>query len=587
MKLKFRKILALVMTVAMVATTVTFTAGNTLQAEEQSTAPAVSQETSEPAKAEPAESEKSEPVTETQKIVVESDSAADSDSDRESTESEPAEVDSNQAADEEQEKQAEEQEEIKMPSQHFSDRAGNGITVDVSAPEGAFPEGTTMKVTAVSHAKAVSMVEDTVDGVQDANGVDITFFNDGKEIQPEKNISVKLGNAGVDGDNFSVYHVGNNKSVDKVTDNASTNGASFKADDFSIYIVVGQEETQVIPDSLKVNFRFVNSSRSELGAPDTVYIEKNEQGKYEIEYTIPEFEGKTAESVDCYGADFAISSDGTKVTATVDAAEDDSVQQEASCDIIYVSQKAEYTVKHVFEKEGADSDTPESERFEARADVPDITLEGEIGTETEATAQVINGFTAQEIDQEIISGDAEQPTVVTIKYDRNKYFLTYDTQGGSYVKGKTISYGSSVDVYSKNDSKLTCTKEEHTHSAVPAASANNNKGKTIGCYTSTWPWGSWNYEWVLSCNKNEHTHDSSCYSSAISSPIPSRQGYTFGGWYSDAGCTEEAPQTIDSVEGDYTVYAKWVPKNVNYTVVVRKENVDGSYSFVTSSTKTA
>ena len=581
MKHTIRKALALFMTIALVATTITFTAGNTLQAEEQAPQE-VSQETSEPAidnapetKSEP---EKSEPVTEKETVVLDSDSADDQNADQENTETASADEDLT----------AEEEENAaKMPAQKFSGKAGNGITVNVSAPEGAFPEGTTMKVTAVSHAKAVAMVEDTVDGIQDAKGVDITFYKDGKEIQPKKNISVKLGNAGVDGDSFSVYHVGDNQSVDKVTDNASAEGASFKAGEFSIYIVVGQEDEQAVPDSLKVKFRFLNSSLGELEAPDTIYVEKNEQGQYVIEYTIPQLEGKTAERVDCYGADFEISSDGIKVTATVDAAEDDSVQQEASCDIIYVSQKAKYTIKHVFEKEGASSDTPENKRYEARADVPDITLEGEIGTETEATAQVINGFTAQEIDQEIISGDAEQPTVVTIKYDRNKYFLTYDTQGGSYVKGKTISYGSSVDVYSKNDSKLTCTKEEHTHSAVPTASANNNQGNTIGCYTSTWSWSSWHYEWVLSCNTEEHSHDSSCYGSAISSPIPSRQGYTFEGWYSDAECTEEAPQTIDSVEGDYTVYAKWTAKNVNYTVVVRKENVDGSYSFVTSSTKTA
>lgn len=575
MKAKFRRAIALIMTVALVATTITFTAGNTLKATDE---PGETVATEQKAETAPAP-EQTEPVKETQSVVVESDSAADSDSGKESAESETAEDGNEPSSDEE-------KDDIKMPAQQFSDRAGNGITVSVSAPEGAFPEGTTMKVTAVNHAKAVSMVEDRIDEVQDANGVDITFYKDGKEIQPEKNISVKLGNAGVDGDNFSVYHVSDNQSVDKVTDNASADGASFKAGEFSIYIVVGQEETQDIPDSLKVKFRFLSSSYGELAAPDTIYVEKNEQGKYVIEYTIPELEGKTAESVDCDGADFAISEDGKTVTATVDAGEDDSVQQEASCDIIYVSQKAEYTVKHVFEKEGAAADTPENEKYEAKADVPDNILIGEIGTETKAVPQVVNGFTAQDIDQEIISGDSEQPTVVTIKYDRNKYFLTYDTQGGSYVKGKTISYGSSVDVYSKNDSKLTCTKEEHTHTAVPSQSASNNKRQTIGCYTSTRN-GSWSYEWVLSCNKNEHTHDSSCYGSAISDPVPTRQGYTFEGWYSDPECKIEAPQTIDSVEGDYTVYAKWAAKEVNYTVVVRKENVDGSYSFVTSSTDTA
>ena len=187
MKHTIRKALALFMTIALVATTITFTAGNTLQAEEQAPQE-VSQETSEPAvdnapetKSEP---EKSEPVTEKETVVLDPDSAEDQNADRESTETAAADEDLT----------AEEEENAaKMPAQKFSGKAGNGITVNVSAPEGAFPEGTTMKVTAVSHAKAVAMVEDTVVGIQDAKGVDITFYKDGKEIQPKKNISVNGG----------------------------------------------------------------------------------------------------------------------------------------------------------------------------------------------------------------------------------------------------------------------------------------------------------------------------------------------------------------------------------------------------------
>lgn len=42
-------------------------------------------------------------------------------------------------------------------------------------------------------------------------------------------------------------------------------------------------------------------------------------------------------------------------------------------------------------------------------------------------------------------------------------------------------------------------------------------------------------------------------------PDPTREGYTFGGWYTDAGCTT-AYEFSTPVTGDLTLYAKWTPK---------------------------
>lgn len=38
---------------------------------------------------------------------------------------------------------------------------------------------------------------------------------------------------------------------------------------------------------------------------------------------------------------------------------------------------------------------------------------------------------------------------------------------------------------------------------------------------------------------------------------PEKKGYTFSGWYKDAGCTEQWNFETDSVEEDVTLYAKW------------------------------
>ncbi len=238
MKMKFRRILALTMTVVLVVTTIIFTAGNTLKAEGEDPAevalPVTEQET-EPAP----EPEPAEPATDKQELAVGDDNA--SVGDEEAVTEEPTEPTEPTEATEE---------EVNMPAQSFSQTAGNGIRVSVSAPEGAFPEGTTMTVSAVSRAKAMSLVEDAVENAEDAKGVDITFHYKGKEIQPEKNISVKLGNAKVKGDDFSVYHV-DGGAVEKVTNNATSNGATFKTDEFSVYIMVGKDRTYRVSYNLK------------------------------------------------------------------------------------------------------------------------------------------------------------------------------------------------------------------------------------------------------------------------------------------------------------------------------------------------
>ena len=39
---------------------------------------------------------------------------------------------------------------------------------------------------------------------------------------------------------------------------------------------------------------------------------------------------------------------------------------------------------------------------------------------------------------------------------------------------------------------------------------------------------------------------------------PAREGYTFGGWYSDAECTSALDLTSATFGEDSSVYAKWI-----------------------------
>ena len=66
---------------------------------------------------------------------------------------------------------------------------------------------------------------------------------------------------------------------------------------------------------------------------------------------------------------------------------------------------------------------------------------------------------------------------------------------------------------------------------------------------------------------------------------PTRNGYTFGGWYTDAACTSgnEFDFNAELTERT-TVYAKWNVKNpADYTVIIWQQQVTGDqYDFVTS-----
>ena len=88
---------------------------------------------------------------------------------------------------------------VSYPATKLSGNAG-GVSVSIDAPEGAFPEGTTMKVTPVEQSAIMGVVSDAVEGdVTKIKAVDITFYNaDGVEIEPQKEISVSLSASGID-----------------------------------------------------------------------------------------------------------------------------------------------------------------------------------------------------------------------------------------------------------------------------------------------------------------------------------------------------------------------------------------------------
>lgn len=70
-----------------------------------------------------------------------------------------------------------------------------------------------------------------------------------------------------------------------------------------------------------------------------------------------------------------------------------------------------------------------------------------------------------------------------------------------------------------------------------------------------------NYDYQLVLNTNGGTVIPTIYHNEFNTPvipIPTNTGYNFVGWYRDASLTDPFSLVIDTVEGDTTLYAKWV-----------------------------
>ena len=162
----------------------------------------------------------------------------------------------------------EKKEEEKFPALQESDRSANGTLVSVSAPEGAFPEGTTLRVTDADSSGVLAAAGQMVGGQPlNAAAVDIAFVKDGQEVEPKAGTSVNVkmslatnldgpsdteggvdadsgdlsdvepsDDSGDSGEHYVVVHVRSNGSTERMQASTATgDGAEFQATEFSVY----------------------------------------------------------------------------------------------------------------------------------------------------------------------------------------------------------------------------------------------------------------------------------------------------------------------------------------------------------------
>lgn len=125
------------------------------------------------------------------------------------------------------------------------DSEADGVTVHVSAPAGALPEGVQLQTAAVYSGAVTYAIEQSAnaDGkeVSSLKAIDVTLTDkDGNEIQPNEKVVVTFGNTGVQGEQINVYHMDSEASApEKIASNVSAD-PTVEAAHFSIYIVSGE-----------------------------------------------------------------------------------------------------------------------------------------------------------------------------------------------------------------------------------------------------------------------------------------------------------------------------------------------------------
>ncbi|MGI5990162.1 MAG: InlB B-repeat-containing protein [Lachnospiraceae bacterium] len=150
-----------------------------------------------------------------------------------------------------------------MPALTLSATAANGVSVTASAPEGAFPAGTTMRAEAVSDDTAMRIARSgsaAPENVVDSAGVNITFYNAaGQEIEPQNQKSVQVSMtlaSALDGENFFVAHESGDGAAQIA--GAGSDSASFAASSFSIYVIYGENNPAI------ATYRFIGADGSAL-----------------------------------------------------------------------------------------------------------------------------------------------------------------------------------------------------------------------------------------------------------------------------------------------------------------------------------
>lgn len=453
-----------------------------------------------------------------------------------------------------------------MPAQTFSKTVKEKVKgknktvvkVEVSAPEGAFPEGTEMTVKKVgendrvggrkrgkTYRQAIESVARS--DVKTIMAVDITFTKDGKEIEPAKDISVSFKGdslAAKEGQTLSIVHIADDGSAEVIKDaeiNEKKQEATFDAGDFSVYAVLGEGETG---DNARL---FVTFEQANDGDPITIPVKKTDMNTEIID-------GESVNHFEQVLYDPGVGTLNGRQTFRGWTTDEDYTAETKGLSIEDVR-----TAVAALLNEGVnEGDT--ITYYPMIFDVYSVTFLDEDGAGLGADTILLK------------DGESETYTIDQFyepKYTDSKFVgwgvAEKDANGkwiipdGAHVyqNGDTVTFGAGEG---------SLTEDLVLKAKVPSGYwlifKENGKGAS-------------------------YTPPEFYQGTATVRPAdPTRFGYTFGGWYTDEACTTSF--TFGGIlESTTRVYAKWTPNaTAGYTVIIWKEKSSDTYANNAASGKT-
>ena len=148
---------------------------------------------------------------------------------------------------------------------------------------------------------------------------------------------------------------------------------------------------------------------------------------------------------------------------------------------------------------------------------------------------------------------------LTAEWAINQYTITFATDGGTEIAPITQNYGTKVTAPA-NPTKVGYTFDgwdKTIPTSMPAENVTITARWTVNSYTIRFDAKEGAAVEAITAN----------YGTTVAAPVSTREGYAFGGWYTDAECAENTKYSFSTMPAEnITLYAKWIPGEVNYDV---------------------